>query len=140
MRDLPYFDQASLMISAMPAVAAEDCFALKGGTAINLFVRNLPRLSVDIDLVYLPVENRNESLAGIDAALVRIAERVQRQVPGAMVHYVRSRETGLSCKLLITRGGMTVKIEPNLTLRGVLHPVQLRNLVPAAVLGVEAPD
>ena len=46
--------QAALLVRALPYVAAETCFALKGGTAINLFVRNLPRLSVDIDLVYLP--------------------------------------------------------------------------------------
>jgi hypothetical protein len=50
--------QAALLVRALPYVAAETCFALKGGTAINLFVRNLPRLSVDIDLVYLPIEDR----------------------------------------------------------------------------------
>ena len=43
---------------AIPFVAAEKEFALKGGTAINLFVRDMPRLSVDIDLTYLPVAPR----------------------------------------------------------------------------------
>ena len=42
-------------VRALPHVAEEKAFALKGGTAINLFIRNMPRLSVDIDLTYLPV-------------------------------------------------------------------------------------
>ncbi|WP_312010050.1 nucleotidyl transferase AbiEii/AbiGii toxin family protein [Bradyrhizobium australafricanum] len=54
---------------AHPRPASGACFALKGGTAINLFVRDLPRLSVDIDLTYLPVAPRPESLADIDAAM-----------------------------------------------------------------------
>ena len=53
----------------MPFVAAEKDFALKGGTAINLFLRDLPRLSVDIDLTYLPIADRAQSLAAIDAAM-----------------------------------------------------------------------
>jgi predicted nucleotidyltransferase component of viral defense system len=61
-------------------------FALKGGTAINLFIRNMPRLSVDIDLTYLPVAPRAESLAAIDAAMKRIAQRIRASVPGAQVH------------------------------------------------------
>ena len=60
MKDGPYFKQAELMLRTIPHVAAEDCFALKGGTAINLFVRDMPRLSVDIDLAYLPVDEPRE--------------------------------------------------------------------------------
>jgi hypothetical protein len=56
-----------------------------GGTAINQFIRNMPRLSVDIDLTYLPVEPRAESLAAIDAALKRIAKRIRSGVDGAQV-------------------------------------------------------
>ena len=54
----PYFKQVQLLVSVLPVVAKQECFALKGGTAINLFVRELPRLSVDIDLVYLPNRER----------------------------------------------------------------------------------
>ena len=50
-----YRRQVDLLVRTLPYVAEEECFALKGGTAINLFVRDLPRLSVDIDLTYLPV-------------------------------------------------------------------------------------
>ena len=55
-----YQHQVALLIEALPFVAAEKEFALKGGTAINLFVRDMPRLSVDIDLTYLPVAPRDE--------------------------------------------------------------------------------
>ena len=54
MKDSPYFKQVQLLLRCLPEVNRESCFSLKGGTAINLFVRDLPRLSVDIDLAYLP--------------------------------------------------------------------------------------
>ena len=69
MKDSAFFPQADLLVQVLPFVHAEACFALKGGTAINFFVRDFPRLSVDLDLVYLPVENRPAALRGIDAAL-----------------------------------------------------------------------
>ena len=65
--------QVALLVRILPYVGTEACFALKGGTAINLFVRDLPRLSVDIDLVYLPIEDRETSLIGIRSALSRMA-------------------------------------------------------------------
>jgi hypothetical protein len=68
-----YVDQVRLLVDILPAGAAEEDFALKGGTAINLFYRDLPRLSVDVDLTYLPIRDRAHSLAYIDAAMDRIA-------------------------------------------------------------------
>ena len=67
-----YRRQVALLIRVLPFVAEERAFALNGGTAINLFVRDMPRLSVDIDLTYLPVEDRATSLAAINAAMLRI--------------------------------------------------------------------
>jgi Nucleotidyl transferase AbiEii toxin, Type IV TA system len=67
-----YLRQVALLVRSIPLVATETCFALKGGTAINLFVRDMPRLSVDIDLTYLPVEDRATSLANIDAGMQRL--------------------------------------------------------------------
>lgn len=64
-----YKRQAALLVRAIPLVAEETCFALKGGTAINLFVRNMPRLSIDIDLTYLRITDRATSLAEIDTAI-----------------------------------------------------------------------
>ena len=69
-----YMRQVELLVRTLPFIARQDVFALKGGTAINLFYRDMPRLSVDIDLTYLPVEDRDATLAGIDAALDRIRE------------------------------------------------------------------
>ena len=69
----------------LPLVAEEACFALKGGTAINLFVRDLPRLSVDIDLTYLPVASWPQSLADIDTAMKRLAGKIKVAIPGAHI-------------------------------------------------------
>lgn len=66
-----YRDQVRLLLDVLPLVMAEPVFALKGGTAINLFEWDLPRLSVDIDLTYLPIEDRVTSLGTIAEALAR---------------------------------------------------------------------
>ncbi len=73
-----YEAQVALLVRLLPYVAEEGIFALKGGTAINLFYRDLPRLSVDIDLTYLPVKDRAESLAEINEAMDRIATAIER--------------------------------------------------------------
>ena len=72
-RSNPYYRQVELVMRVLPLVAREPQFALKGGTAINLFVRDLPRMSVDIDLTYLPLDNRHDALVAIEEGLRRIA-------------------------------------------------------------------
>jgi len=105
LKDSPYFKQAELMLRAIPHVAAESCFALKGGTAINLFVRDMPRLSVDIDLAYLPVdEPRETALKQISEALSRIAVEIRKAVPGSKVQESRSQEPGRITKLIVAVG------------------------------------
>jgi hypothetical protein len=74
-----YRRQAALVVRVLPEVAREECFALKGGTGINLFIRDMPRLSVDIDLTYLPVQGREQSLAAIDAAMRRIEQGIKKE-------------------------------------------------------------
>lgn len=69
----PYREQVSLLLRVLPIIEREEAFALKGGTAINLFVRDLPRLSVDIDLTFLPLVDRGASLTAIHEALQRVA-------------------------------------------------------------------
>ena len=134
MRDSQFFKQADLLVQVMPFVNAEACFALKGGTAINFFVRDFPRLSVDIDLVYLPVEDRPTTLRGIDAALQRIAAKIRRAMPGVQVREQKLASENLIIKLTVrASGGAEVKIEPNTVLRGSLHPTTDRNLTPKAV-------
>ncbi len=79
MKDAPFYKQASLLLEVLPAIAEHDAFALKGGTAINFFVRDLPRLSVDIDLTYLPIEDRAETLEGIGAHLRQIKVGLEKR-------------------------------------------------------------
>ncbi|RAP37141.1 hypothetical protein B1207_06900 [Legionella quinlivanii] len=74
----PYYKQVLLLIRLIPLVEKEACFALKGGTAINLFVRDFPRLSVDIDLAYLPLEPREIALANVRNALAAIAANINK--------------------------------------------------------------
>ena len=66
-----YVAQVRLLLSVLPDIAREPVFALKGGTAINLFYRDMPRLSVDIDLTYLPVADRQSSLEDMDVTFNR---------------------------------------------------------------------
>lgn len=64
-RNTLFYAQVQLLLRVLPFIAKESCFALKGGTAINLFVRDFPRLSVDIDLVFLPSTTRQQALESI---------------------------------------------------------------------------
>ena len=118
-RNSPYFKQAELLVRVLPNIARETCFALKGGTAINFFVRNLPRLSVDIDLVYLLIEDRTTSLTGIDSALNRIADSLESSSPTYEV--IRQIE-GRSKRLLVRSTETQIKIDLSPVLRGSVFP------------------
>jgi len=82
MSTAPYREQVTLLLRILPIIAREEAFALKGGTAINLFVRDLPRLSVDIDLTYLPLGDRIAALTGIREGLQRVETGIKRQLAG----------------------------------------------------------
>ncbi|WOH52959.1 nucleotidyl transferase AbiEii/AbiGii toxin family protein [Bradyrhizobium sp. sBnM-33] len=121
-----YRRQVTLLMRILPLVAQEDCFALKGGTAINLFVRNMPRLSVDIDLTYLPVQPRVESLAAISTALKRIAQRVQKAIPGSKL--IEQHFEGNLVKLQARADGVQIKIDVTPVLRGCVYPPALMSV------------
>lgn len=116
-----YRQQVALLIRVLPFVGQEKAFALKGGTAINLFVRDLPRLSVDIDLTYLPVEDRAASLAAIDSAMLRIKERIEKAIGGAQVNPSRSPDGNIITKLIVRAGEVQIKIEVTPVLRGTVY-------------------
>jgi len=121
------------MLKAIPHVALESCFALKGGTAINLFVRDMPRLSVDIDLTYLPVdEPRETALKKISEALSRIAAAIRKTVPGSKVQESRAQKSERIAKLVVAAGQTRIKIEPNEVIRGTVFPAEERELTPRA--------
>jgi len=131
MKNLPFFKQADLMLRLLSYVNEEKSFALHGGTAINFFVRDLPRLSVDIDLTYLPIEPRDETLANITKMLRKMAKRFRGAFPGIQVDEKEDREGNVS-KLLVNYEKALVKIEPNLIIRGSVFPVEERDLVKRA--------
>ena len=107
-----YRRQVELLIRTLPYVAEEECFALKGGTAINLFVRDLPRLSVDIDLTYLPVAGRDHSLAKIDNALIRIGARIKSVMKGITItESAPATQQTINKLILRTSDRVQIKIE-----------------------------
>ena len=123
MIDQTYKNQADLLLQVIPHIATEKTLALKGGTGINLFLRDMPRLSVDIDLTYLPFDNRETALTNISDSLGRIRERITRSVPGTTVNnYIIE---GNDVKLFVQSKNAQIKIEVNTTTRGHLHPVRL---------------
>lgn len=126
-----YQQQVALLMRVVPFVAEERIFALKGGTAINLFVRDMPRLSVDIDLTYLPVEGRPASLSAIDAAMLRIKERIEQGIPGVRVNASRSADENTMTKLVVRVGGVQIKIEVTPVLRGTVYDPTVTSVVPA---------
>jgi predicted nucleotidyltransferase component of viral defense system len=129
-RDL-YRRQVMLLIRVLPLVAEEDGFALKGGTAINLFVRNLPRLSVDIDLAYLPIQSRAPSLAAIDAAMKRIATSITRNIPDSQIAKGRTEPEQTIVRLLVRADDVQIKIEVTPVMRGSVYPPEMRSVAPA---------
>ena len=125
-----YLATARLLTEIAPLVFEGGFFALKGGTAINLFLREMPRLSVDLDLVFtdhrLP---RAEALTAINEAL-RVAGR-QLAKRGLKVQGVSVADMG-ETKLLVQRDDLSVKIEVNTVIRGTVYPTRTRALTAAA--------
>jgi predicted nucleotidyltransferase component of viral defense system len=121
-----YRRQVALLIRILPQIAEENCFALKGGTAINLFIRDMPRLSVDIDLTYVPVAPRAESLAAIDAAMKRIVARIKTAMPEART--TTSDSEGAVTRLIIRERGVQTKVEVTPVLRGCVYEPETRSV------------
>ncbi|MBX7137658.1 MAG: nucleotidyl transferase AbiEii/AbiGii toxin family protein [Oligoflexia bacterium] len=127
-----YSGQVALLLQVLPIVSEQEVFALKGGTAINLFVRDMPRLSVDIDLAYLPIEGRDESLKGISKVLNTIGERVKDAIAGSRVQKVAGPTRGTVVGLIVTLGESVIKIEANFVLRGSVFACETRELCDSA--------
>lgn len=105
-----YYKQVQLLIQVIPFVAQQSCFALKGGTAINLFFRELPRLSVDIDLVYLPTSLRDKALQDIRNALDAIGTELKNKLSD--IEITESyRDKSDALRLIVSRNGVQIKIE-----------------------------
>ena len=121
MKGSTFYHQAELAIRIIPFIYQEEALAIKGGTAINYFIRNLPRLSIDIDLTYVPLEDRVHSLKNISASLQRISERVKQNIPNTSVRPKRLSD-GTVSTLFIQRKLIQIKVEVNLVIRGIIFP------------------
>lgn len=118
-----YEKQVRLLLKILPEVAKEEAFAIHGGTCINLFVRDMPRLSVDIDLTYTRIEDRDTSLKNITKGLHTIAANIRKIIPTASVE-PKEKEA----KLIVSVGNVIVKIEVSVMNRGLLGNPETRIL------------
>jgi hypothetical protein len=125
-----YITTARLLVEVAPVVFKSGQFALKGGTAINLFFRDVPRLSVDLDLVFLDLRlPRAQALSAINDALRVASHELGRR--DLKVHPVSSADLG-ETKLIVQRNDISVKVEVNTVIRGTVHPARIRDLTPSA--------
>jgi len=122
-----YKRQVALLLNVLPEIAKETCFALHGGTAINLFVRDMPRLSVDIDLTYIPIENREDTLLNITQALERIKSTIEKAI-----HDVKVKHQQENLKLLVSSKMAQIKLEVNQAMRGVISEPKKMSLCEVA--------
>jgi predicted nucleotidyltransferase component of viral defense system len=121
-----YIKQVALLIQCLPEIQKQSCFAIKGGTAINLFVRDMPRLSVDIDLTYLPLSNREEALGGLLAAMNELTRDLKHSIPGCRIQPTYAH--GIVTKLVVATADAHIKIEPNTIFRGSVYGASKREL------------
>ncbi len=125
-----YLDTARLLTQVAPLVFADNVFALKGGTAINLFVRDMPRLSVDLDLVFVDHRlDRDEALVKINEAIRSAADRLKKR--GFQTYAPAVADAG-ETKLFVRRDRLEVKVEVNFVLRGTVHPIRAASLTAKA--------
>ncbi len=118
-----YLAQVRLLMRVLPVISTESAFALKGGTAINLFHRDMPRLSVDIDLAYLPIEDRATSLKAINDAFDRLTSQINK-LPGVSARRIAGGGAG-DTRILANADGVTVKIETSPVMRGAVGEPRL---------------
>lgn len=125
-----YMEQLHLVVRILPAIARNGAFALKGGTAINLFERGLPRLSVGIDLCYPHFSERAEALGSIVEHLTSIRQDLSKRIHG--IKFVNLGVESLEYKLLCRTPEALVKIEVNTTMRGHVFPIRTMPVHPDA--------
>jgi len=123
-----YEKQVRLLLQCLPLLEALDRFALKGGTAINFFLKNMPRLSVDIDLTYLPIEPREETFANMQSDLKKLGHLIEQAIPNSRVSLQISPQTGQVVRLLVYANETQIKIEPSFVVRGTLYPPEYLDL------------
>lgn len=123
-----YIKQVELVLQVLPEIFKKDCFALKGGTAINFFIRDMPRLSVDIDLVYLPKESREIFLQNLTASLQALASDIEQNLKGSKIQKTYSKGTNYLAKFVVYKDFVNIKVETNIVLREAVLDCEVRSL------------
>lgn len=126
-----FSDQTQLVVEALRHVAEESVFSLKGGTAINLFYWDMPRLSVDIDLVYLPAEPREVALRGLGDGLTRIMKSITAS-PGRMRARKGTGGGDAGTRIIVSNNITSIKIEVSPVMRGTVLPSKMMEASDAA--------
>ncbi len=124
-----YVEQVTLLLEVLPELQHINCFALKGGTAINLFFRDFSRLSIDIDLTYIFVEPRDIFLANLTTALENLADRIEAKGTGYKVKRQYTHQEHQLVKLIVIKNKhIEIKIEPNIIWRGYVFEPAVKPL------------
>lgn len=121
MKDSKFYNQVALLLQVLPDVMADEKLALKGGTAINMFFREMPRMSIDIDLAYLPLNKRDASLTDMDSILVTACQNIERKYPEIKTSARKTPEGNIH-RVDITNKTIPIKIDVNHVLRGSVFP------------------
>lgn len=127
MKDKIFFNQSRLLLRLLPIINEHEVFALKGGTAINFFIRNFPRLSIDIDLTYLVIEERDKTLSTITTELLSIMDRIKKLIPGSTINIRKLKGIDFISGLIVLCEGVAVKIEPNTVIRGSIFEPMIKS-------------
>ncbi|OGT26997.1 MAG: hypothetical protein A3B71_04610 [Gammaproteobacteria bacterium RIFCSPHIGHO2_02_FULL_42_43] len=122
-----YVSQVNLLLDCLPVLRDQDIFSLKGGTAINFFIRDLPRLSVDIDLTFLKFTGRNTAISEIENGLRSMSKSISQRNPRYKIKEIKTQD-GILQKLMVIDHDITIKIEPNFIMRGSLLKPEKMNL------------
>lgn len=116
-----FLAQSKLVMDVLPFISEEKVFALKGGTAINFFIRDFPRLSVDIDLTYCQIESREVTLERSNKALNKIIDKLTRNL-GVHIVTQRDKKGEFITKIDVQSKNAQIKVEPNYVFRGTIYP------------------
>ena len=123
-----FYKQADLLISVLPYMVQDTAFALHGGTAINFFIRNMPRISVDIDLTYLPIKSRDETRKAISEQLEGIKEHISSRFSQVKVEEKKDAPDNFITKLFIRKQSVLIKVEPNQVIRRSLFGCEEKDI------------
>jgi len=116
-----YKQQVGLLLKIIPTLAEIDNFAIHSGTAINFYMLDLPRYSVDIDVTYIPITPREESFEGIHKGLSDLKEKIKSVVPDITI-------TEKPNKIYCSQKGVMVKIEVSGTKKGTVQKNPFENV------------